>query len=135
MSWGTELWDKYSELTHHTQNGIDFLENSVGGFIKERGKVEAEYAKSLRSLVKKYAPKEGNNRQQGEEELTHIKAYKQVQECWQCCSFATSAQRLAERLLFEGEGAANDCADDSRLKIPPATRNTTVSWYCFISKA
>ena len=82
MSWGTELWDKYSELTHHTQNGIDFLENSVAGFIKERGKVEAEYAKSLRSLVKKYAPKEGSNRQQGEEELTHIKAYKQVQECW-----------------------------------------------------
>ena len=36
-SWGTELWDKYSELTSHAHNGIDFLENYVarcadGGF-------------------------------------------------------------------------------------------------------
>ncbi len=57
MSWGTELWDKYSELTHHAQNGIDFLEYSVASFVKERGKVEAEYAKQLRALVKKYSPK------------------------------------------------------------------------------
>ena len=28
-SWGTELWDKYSELTAHAHNGIDFLENYV----------------------------------------------------------------------------------------------------------
>ena len=28
-SWGNELWDKYSELTSHAHNGIDFLENYV----------------------------------------------------------------------------------------------------------
>ena len=28
-SWGTELWDKYSELTANAGNGIDFLENYV----------------------------------------------------------------------------------------------------------
>ena len=78
MSWGTELWDKYSDLTHHTANGIDFLEHSVAGFIKERGKVEAEYAKSLRSLVKKYSPKEAPGANNNEEEFTHIRAYKQV---------------------------------------------------------
>ncbi len=80
MSWGSELWDKYPELTHHVQNGIDFLENSVASFIRERGKVEAEYAKSLRALVKRYAPKEGayGSSRAPDEEFTHIKAYKQV---------------------------------------------------------
>ena len=32
-SWGTELWDKYSELTAHAHNGIDFLENYVARYI------------------------------------------------------------------------------------------------------
>ena len=32
-SWGTELWDKYSELTSHAHNGIDFLENYVARYI------------------------------------------------------------------------------------------------------
>ena len=26
MSWGTELWDQYDQIAHHTQKGIDFLE-------------------------------------------------------------------------------------------------------------
>ena len=65
MSWGSELWDKYSELTHHTQNGIDFLESSVAGLVKDRGKVEAEYAKALRGLAKKYAPKETSSSSSG----------------------------------------------------------------------
>ena len=80
MSWGTELWDKYSELTHHAASGIDFLENYVAAFIKERGKIEAEYAKSLRNLVKKFQPKpEANNNP--DEEYTHLRAYKQVRKC------------------------------------------------------
>ena len=77
MSWGTELWDKYPELTSHTHNGIDFLENSVATFIKERGKIEGEYANKLRTLVKRYNPKEAV-RVNKEEEFTYVKAYKQV---------------------------------------------------------
>ncbi len=99
MSWGSELWDKYSDLTHHAQNGIDFLEYSVASFIKERGKVEAEYAKSLRNLVKKYSPKGGdghhnnghnNNGDNGDaprrpDEFTHMRAYKQVRDMLTLC--------------------------------------------------
>jgi hypothetical protein len=75
-SWGTELWDKYPDLTSHIQNGIDFLENSVASFIRERGKIEAEYAKSLRTLVKRYAPREVVK--SPDDEYTHIKGFKQV---------------------------------------------------------
>lgn len=95
MSWGTELWDKYEDLCSHTNEGIDFLEKSVAEFVKERGKVEKEYAKSLRTLVKKFMPKgtkvsssEAKNNESGpasivlkqlaDEEPTHLTAYKEV---------------------------------------------------------
>lgn len=78
MSWGEELWDKYPDLMHHTQAGIDFLENFVGNLMKDRAKVEAEYAKSLRALVKKYTPKESGRPPQ--EQFTHVRAYKQVEK-------------------------------------------------------
>ena len=104
MQWGTELWDKYLELCSHTNTGIEFLDSHVASFIKERGKIESEYAKSLRTLVKKYTPKDSvstsisgpgaKSDKNGpansgpvsimslntspEEEYTHMKAYKQV---------------------------------------------------------
>ena len=45
-------------------------------FIKERGQIEADYAKSLRRLVKRYSPKEAPR--PTEEEFSHIRGYKQV---------------------------------------------------------
>ena len=100
MSWGTELWDKYDDLCGHTQAGIDFMEKSVAEFIKERGKVEKEYAKNLRTLVKKYMPKgstRANNssisdkdsssgpasiafKANSDEEFTHMVAFKEVRK-------------------------------------------------------
>nr|XP_046248611.1 formin-binding protein 1-like isoform X2 [Scatophagus argus] len=56
MSWGTELWDQFDNLDKHTQWGIDFLER-YAKFVKERLDIEQNYAKQLRSLVKKYCPK------------------------------------------------------------------------------
>ncbi|XP_074106537.1 formin-binding protein 1-like Cip4 isoform X5 [Cotesia typhae] len=56
MSWGTELWDQYDNLSLHTQKGIDFLER-YGHFIRDRCKIETEYAANLRRLVKNYLPK------------------------------------------------------------------------------
>ena len=76
LSWGTELWDKYDELSAHALRGIEFLESYVGNFIKERGKIEAEYAKKLRSLEKNFALKDIVR--PANEEFTHIKAYKLV---------------------------------------------------------
>ena len=58
MSWGTELWDRYDAMCTYTSNGIDFLDTSVAQFIKERGKVENEYASKLRTLVKRFSPKD-----------------------------------------------------------------------------
>ncbi len=98
MSWGTELWDKYEDLCGHTTAGVDFLEKSVADYIKERGKVEKEYAKSLRALVKKFAPKSDkhasdknndNKAESGpaslsvrqalaEDEFSYLTAYKEV---------------------------------------------------------
>ena len=81
MSWGSELWDKYPELSSHSANGIDFLDHSVASFVKERGKIEAEYAARLRSLVKKYSPNhkaESVRKPNPEDEFTHFRAYKQV---------------------------------------------------------
>ncbi|XP_023246540.1 formin-binding protein 1 homolog [Copidosoma floridanum] len=56
MSWGTELWDQFENLSLHTQKGIDFLER-YGHFIRDRCTIEEEYATKLRNLVKRYQPK------------------------------------------------------------------------------
>ncbi|KAL6108350.1 fnbp1l [Pungitius sinensis] len=56
MSWGTELWDQFDNLDKHTQWGIDFIER-YAKFVKERLDIEQNYAKQLRTLVKKYCPK------------------------------------------------------------------------------
>ncbi|XP_015512278.1 formin-binding protein 1-like isoform X5 [Neodiprion pinetum] len=56
MSWGTELWDQYENLSLHTQKGIEFLER-YGHFIRDRCTIEVEYAAKLRRLVKSYQPK------------------------------------------------------------------------------
>ncbi|KAG8189470.1 hypothetical protein JTE90_018123 [Oedothorax gibbosus] len=56
MSWGTELWDQYDNLGHHTLKGIEFLEK-YGIFLKERCSIESDYAYKLRKLVKNHQPK------------------------------------------------------------------------------
>ncbi|XP_033228165.1 formin-binding protein 1-like isoform X2 [Belonocnema kinseyi] len=56
MSWGTELWDQFENLSLHTQKGIEFLER-YGHFIRDRCAIEEEYAAKLRRLVKTYQPK------------------------------------------------------------------------------
>uniref|UniRef100_A0A3Q3EEL0 Formin binding protein 1-like n=1 Tax=Labrus bergylta TaxID=56723 RepID=A0A3Q3EEL0_9LABR len=60
-SWGSKLRrrndsDQFDNLDKHTQWGIDFLER-YAKFVKERLDIEQNYAKQLRSLVKKYCPK------------------------------------------------------------------------------
>ena len=58
MSWGTELWDRYDAMCTYTSSGVDFLDNSVAKFMKERSLIETEYAKKLRKLVKDFSPKD-----------------------------------------------------------------------------
>ena len=58
MSWGTELWDRYDAMCTYTSAGVDFLDNSVAKFMKERSIIETEYATKLRKLVKAFSPKD-----------------------------------------------------------------------------
>ncbi|XP_065068453.1 cdc42-interacting protein 4 homolog [Rhopilema esculentum] len=53
MSWGRELWDKRDQVEKHTQQGIEFLEKCAS-FVKARAKIEQDYAKDLRKLVKQF---------------------------------------------------------------------------------
>ena len=56
-TWGSELWDRYSCVLSHVTRGGDELSSVFAKFIKERGEVEKEYAKSIRKLVIKYQHK------------------------------------------------------------------------------
>ncbi|XP_047133780.2 uncharacterized protein LOC105848438 [Hydra vulgaris] len=52
-TWGVDLWDNRDNIEKHTLNGIEFLDK-CSGFIKDRIRIEQEYAKNLRRLVKQY---------------------------------------------------------------------------------
>ncbi|XP_031562522.1 cdc42-interacting protein 4 homolog [Actinia tenebrosa] len=56
MEWGNELWDQFELIGSHTLSGIDFVDK-VAKFVKERIRIEAEYAKELRKLGKSFQPK------------------------------------------------------------------------------
>lgn len=70
MSWGTELWDQFENISGHTQKGIEFCER-FAHFIKERCAIENEYASRLKKLVKNYKPKKTEQ----EEEFTCIRGF------------------------------------------------------------
>lgn len=53
MSWGTELWDQYENISTHTQKGIEFMER-YSHFLRDRCAIEQEYAGKLRRLTKTY---------------------------------------------------------------------------------
>ncbi|KAF2362739.1 SH3 domain [Trinorchestia longiramus] len=48
--------DQWDSLSIYSQKGIDLLE-TYSRFVKERSTIEADYAKSLRKLVKTFSPK------------------------------------------------------------------------------
>jgi len=78
MSWGTELWDKYeSVLKEVTQAGKE-VDTWYGGYFKDRSKLEAEYARGLRRLVRNYTVKEKNRRD--EEETSQARGFRMILE-------------------------------------------------------
>ena len=58
QSWGTHLWDKVEEVFVHTSQDNVVLTNCYAKFYKELGEVERDYAKGVRKLCNKYAPKQ-----------------------------------------------------------------------------
>ena len=75
VSWGPELWDRYSCVLSHVTSGADELSAVLAKFVKERGEVEKEYAKNIKKLVTKYASKIENKRE-NEVETSYKKSLK-----------------------------------------------------------
>jgi len=69
MSWGDELWDKYDNVVVHVGQSTRELDTWYGSFFKERSKIENEYARSLRKLIKTYMPKEKKKNQDDDSTL------------------------------------------------------------------
>ena len=72
-TWGSELWDRYSCVLSHVTRGGDELSSVFAKFIKERGEVEKEYARSVRKLVTKYQHKTENKQ---DKETTEAKGFR-----------------------------------------------------------
>ncbi|XP_067944722.1 cdc42-interacting protein 4 homolog isoform X2 [Watersipora subatra] len=69
MNWGTDLWDQFDKVTDHTLKGIEFCER-YAHFVKDRAKVESDYASSLRKLTKNYLPK-----RKEDSPFTHVQSF------------------------------------------------------------
>lgn len=95
MSWGTELWDQYENLSMHTQKGVDFLEK-YGHFIKDRCAIEMEYAAKLRRLVKSYQPKK---KEEEDHQYTPCKAFREMMT--EVNDLAGQHELIAENLQAE----------------------------------
>ena len=57
-SWGHHLWDRSEEVFSVSCHQIASLGNSYSKFYKELGELERDYAKGVRKLCNKYAPKQ-----------------------------------------------------------------------------
>nr|XP_006811822.1 PREDICTED: formin-binding protein 1 homolog [Saccoglossus kowalevskii] len=73
MSWGIDLWDQFEIAEKHTANGIDFVDKYCK-FVKERCRIENEYATALRRLVKSCALK----KKEEESNYSYLKGYADV---------------------------------------------------------
>nr|XP_032290799.1 formin-binding protein 1-like isoform X10 [Drosophila virilis] len=74
MSWGTELWDQYDNLSIHTNKGIEVLDK-YANFLRDRVVIETEYAGKLRRLVKNYQPKK---KEEEDNEFTSRQAFRNL---------------------------------------------------------
>ncbi|XP_034483578.1 formin-binding protein 1-like [Drosophila innubila] len=74
MSWGTDLWDQYDNLSIHTNRGIEVLDK-YANFLRDRVAIETEYAGKLRRLVKNYQPKK---KEEEDNEFTSRQAFRNL---------------------------------------------------------
>eukprot|EP00092_Neocalanus_flemingeri_P031176 GFUD01033867.1.p1 GENE.GFUD01033867.1~~GFUD01033867.1.p1 ORF type:complete len:570 (+),score=214.86 GFUD01033867.1:46-1755(+) len=68
MTWGPDLWDRYSPVVEYVTKGTNELVDVYAKFIKEKAELEKEYAKTLRKLVVKYEPKKIKIKKNNEDE-------------------------------------------------------------------
>eukprot|EP00092_Neocalanus_flemingeri_P012395 GFUD01013363.1.p1 GENE.GFUD01013363.1~~GFUD01013363.1.p1 ORF type:complete len:567 (-),score=164.04 GFUD01013363.1:214-1914(-) len=78
MSWGEELWDKYEDVVSLVSQGTRELDTFYKGFLKERSRIENEYAKHLRKMIRTYTPK--TNKKATDEESTQTHGFRLILE-------------------------------------------------------
>lgn len=71
LNWGETLWDQWDRVQEHTDNGLEFTKKCQE-FVRDRIKLEIEYAKSLRGLKKRYKLK---NAEDDSANFSTVKAY------------------------------------------------------------
>eukprot|EP00092_Neocalanus_flemingeri_P058116 GFUD01069205.1.p1 GENE.GFUD01069205.1~~GFUD01069205.1.p1 ORF type:complete len:558 (+),score=166.38 GFUD01069205.1:488-2161(+) len=76
MSWGVELWDRYDSVVNQVSQSSRELDTWYGSFFKERSKIENEYARSLRKLIKTYMPKD--KKKNNEDESTQTNGFRLI---------------------------------------------------------
>ena len=76
MNWGSELWDCVDEVFAHVAGDLEDISGVFGKFIKERGEIEKEYAKSLRKLCNKYSSREEKRENGKSLEFSRNKAFR-----------------------------------------------------------
>ncbi|XP_030852999.1 formin-binding protein 1-like isoform X17 [Strongylocentrotus purpuratus] len=69
------LGDQISNLEKHTDRGIDYVDR-FGSFVKERQKIEIEYASQLKKLHKNYLPKK--KEEEDYKRYTALHAFRQI---------------------------------------------------------
>ncbi|XP_066916625.1 formin-binding protein 1-like [Clytia hemisphaerica] len=117
-TWGIDLWDQRDIVEKHTSNGIDFLERCAS-FVKERIRIEQEYAKSLRRLVKQYQFK-----QKKTEEIlpyTYQQAFKQFLQ--ETDDFAGQREVIAEETKNNVLNDMHNVASQSKNERKKALQN------------
>ena len=68
-----ELWDRYEGVVREVAGAGRELETWYGAFLRDRARVEAEYARGLRKLAKSYTVKEKNR---GQEESSQARGFR-----------------------------------------------------------
>ncbi|GMT32489.1 hypothetical protein PFISCL1PPCAC_23786 [Pristionchus fissidentatus] len=89
--------DQTDVVASHTNKGIEFLEK-VGGLCKERAAIEEEYAKQLRSLVKKNLGKKKED-DEAAKTFTYVHAFNAILR--EVDALAGQHEVLAERMKKE----------------------------------
>lgn len=107
MNWGDELWDRYDSVVSQVSQSTRELDSWYGNFFKERSKIENEYARSLRKLIKTYSPKE--KKKNREDESTQTSGFRLILQ-------ELGYQAGQHELLADSYGKDCSKAIDDRLK-------------------
>ena len=71
--WGLDLWDRYELVLKEVAGTGRELETWYGAFLRDRARLEAEYARGLRKLAKSYTVKERNR---GQDESSQARGFR-----------------------------------------------------------